>query len=362
MIDSAGTRIAVTDARDVALPWTVERARHLGVEDAGPESFYRVSRATVAVHARGSLYVWDPFAHVLHAFDADFQPRWTAGREGAGPGEVRYSNSISVDELERIHVYDGAKQALVVFDKTGRVLPQIDFPSGPIRAREPHFAAVHDGFVYWHRDRFAGGDQRAVQLLWATSADTVVLHSSQPVLSRTAQFAGCPVRVGLPVLNAARLNWHAVGQRVAINVVPQYVIEVFDSRTRTQIVRRTISPVEMTEQEATAAYLERGRGGPMTCNADAREMMRQVGFEKATQVLADLAVTPQGEIWALRSARNQARGPIDVFDVNGRYLGTLPPGVPFPIAFLSETRFVAAETDELDVERIVVWDIKRESD
>ena len=42
---------------------------------------------------------------------------------------------------------------------------------------------------------------------------------------------------------------------------------------------------------------------------------------------------------------------------DGAYTGTPPAGSPFPIAFLSGGRFAAAETDELDVTRLVVYEM-----
>lgn len=68
-----------------------------------------------------------------------------------------------------------------------------------------------------------------------------------------------------------------------------------------------------------------------------------------------LAVTPGGRVWARRAALRGEEAAIDVLDATGEYLGTLPPGAPFPIAFLSEDRLLAKETDELDIEYLVVY-------
>lgn len=51
-------------------------------------------------------------------------------------------------------------------------------------------------------------------------------------------------------------------------------------------------------------------------------------------------------------ATGAAPKPIDVFDREGRYLGTLPAGSPFPIGFLPDGRILVA--DEFDVERLVL--------
>jgi hypothetical protein len=52
-------------------------------------------------------------------------------------------------------------------------------------------------------------------------------------------------------------------------------------------------------------------------------------------------------------------GPVDIFDATGEYVGTLPPDRPWPAAFASGERILALETDELGVQRVVVYRIRR---
>jgi len=49
----------------------------------------------------------------------------------------------------------------------------------------------------------------------------------------------------------------------------------------------------------------------------------------------------------------------DAFASDGEYVSTLPPGSPFPSAFLPDDRIVAVDTDSLDVPRITVYRITR---
>ncbi len=51
--------------------------------------------------------------------------------------------------------------------------------------------------------------------------------------------------------------------------------------------------------------------------------------------------------------------PIDVFQKDGQYLGTLPAGAPFPAALLPDGRIAAYGMDELDVGRIVIYRVGR---
>ncbi len=51
---------------------------------------------------------------------------------------------------------------------------------------------------------------------------------------------------------------------------------------------------------------------------------------------------------------------VDVFDPTGAYLGTLPPGAPWPLAFTPQGNVVAKEKDDMDVERVVVFEVGSE--
>lgn len=68
------------------------------------------------------------------------------------------------------------------------------------------------------------------------------------------------------------------------------------------------------------------------------------------------AVAPLSPTVRRNALRGEQRS-IDVLDPEGRYLGTLPEGSPFPIAFLSPDTLITEETDELDVEYLVAYSV-----
>jgi hypothetical protein len=48
---------------------------------------------------------------------------------------------------------------------------------------------------------------------------------------------------------------------------------------------------------------------------------------------------------------------IDVFDPEGVYLGTLPEGHPWPVAFAPPDRILFVEQDDMDIQRLVIADL-----
>jgi hypothetical protein len=51
--------------------------------------------------------------------------------------------------------------------------------------------------------------------------------------------------------------------------------------------------------------------------------------------------------------------PTVLFTPDGDYLGTLPPGAPFPVAFPEADRLAAVERDALGIASLVVYRITR---
>jgi len=77
-------------------------------------------------------------------------------------------------------------------------------------------------------------------------------------------------------------------------------------------------------------------------------------FLDAIPTVGALALADDGSLWVRRWHAHADSGAIDVFDVEGAYVGTLPSDFPFPIQFTPEGDLVTVERDEMDVERLVV--------
>ena len=87
-----------------------------------------------------------------------------------------------------------------------------------------------------------------------------------------------------------------------------------------------------------------------------RLFMETLQFYSEVPVVRALATTWDGHIWVQRRGEDPASdGPIDVLDIDGRYLGSYPTGaVGIPIAFGPGGLVAFIERDELDIETVVV--------
>ena len=91
---------------------------------------------------------------------------------------------------------------------------------------------------------------------------------------------------------------------------------------------------------------------------DPEEVVEKQGFAPYLTMISQLALAPDGTLWVQRYEVGDVPQPIDIFDIEGRYLGTLPDDVPFPIGFLPDGRMLAVDRDEFDVERLVVRSVE----
>jgi hypothetical protein len=356
--DSAGIEIVTYAGDDIPLTWSFTPAFAIGGEDT-EESFYAVDPTTVGVDGRGRLYVLDRDAYRVLVYDADGRYVRSMGGEGGGPGETRFPFAILVSPDGTVGVFDISKRGFVRFGPDGAILDEerlvTGYGGGLIRRVGQSLVLSADEL---DSDRGIHTDE----LIAITGLDTAaIVHIERPA-GGVVDLASCGMRImGIGPVFRPGLRWTPLETSVAVTAVAGYDITVYRERTPVRVLRRTIAPLAATP-EIAAAHVGDGMkvqttGGVRTC--DAREVVEQRGVEDVIPAIDDLAEGPDGTLWVRRANEPDGPRPIDVFGGDGSYLGTLPEHAPFPVAVLG-SRIVAIEADEMDVERLVVYDIERE--
>lgn len=357
--DSANVRIVRASGIDRPLSWTLEREQVLGGADRGPELFHRIQGGFVNADVQGRLYVLDPANAQIVAFDNNGNFRWATGRRGGGPGEFRLTNSVAVAVGGAIVVHDPAKGALLWFDSIGMLLREHAYPHSPIRAWNPSVFPVGEGLVALVQPPFAGSDERPTDVMLMSVRDTATLLSMSTALSRTARYPSCGITLTLPVLFGTRVLLEGNGIEVAVVSGPEYVVDVFDATGSRTSVRRDIEPAPVTEAEALDTLRRRGVGGPLApCRVQPGERLANHGYASRRQLIDAISLDHAGNLWVRRTREGESPR-IDVFEADGRYSGTLPAGFPFPLVFMPNDRIGFAETDSLDVQRLVIAGVRK---
>ncbi|MGD2152750.1 MAG: 6-bladed beta-propeller [Gemmatimonadales bacterium] len=361
--DSAGVEIVSAGSEDLPLPWRFERLFALGGADSGPESFYRVSGGTVGADARGRIYVLDAQAFRVTVFDSSGTFLRVLGREGRGPGELSGPASLDVTGEGTVAVYDYRKGGLVRFGPDGETLPEIlPFPFFPLPVRQRHFAQQGSEILVaaMAPPTVEGTVRRA--LLRVGRRDTTVLADVSLPRSEMVIYASCGGGLNQPRLFEPEISWAASEEAVVVSHSAEYAVDVLSGDSLARSVRRDL---EVRRSTRDLAIAELGAGftinfGQGPCTIAPEEMVDGRGYAPTLPWIRRLALAPGGELWVeRREVGPEARGPIDVFDRTGAYVGTLPEDAPFPLVFLSESRMGASERDEFDVERLVVYRVDR---
>lgn len=356
-VDSAGIELVTSPALDRPLPWSYAERFALGGEEEGPESFYGFGPSSVGTDAAGRIYVLDGMAHRVVAFGPEGQHLRSMGAEGGGPGEMQRPASLSVTSSGEVSVFDYGKMALVRWDTTGRPLSQLPFPHPPMLGGR-HHALTGDGYMVSTWGLVDG--ERANRLIAVSGEDTTRIAVAPQPEHGVAMFESCGGGINFPPLFTPSVVWDHRNGLTAVAPGSDYRIDLWRDGRRVRSVRRPFPEVEATRELAIA---ESGEGftidfgrGPCTIPPD--EYAEARGWAPTVPAIRRLALGPDGSLWVERWVPGQDPMPVDVFDADGAYLGTLPAGTDLPALLMPDHRVGLIRTDEMDVARLVVADVE----
>lgn len=356
-VDSAGVTLITYAGPDKALDWTFDSLYTLGGTDAGPQAFYELRGGVMGSDAAGELFVLDSDGHRIVTFDADGAFVREMGREGKGPGELAWPISLTVTPDGRAGAFDIGKMGLVWFGPGGEPLQEQPVP----RYFGTGMAATESTLVYPSRERPSGPTGPTIELLvQAGAGDTATLVSLVRPDDKIATFTSCGMSASMPPIFAPTVRWAATGDRVAATTAVGYEVRLLVGARLAAILRRPLE-AEPASEAAARATLGAGMkfqtsGGTVTC--DPTETVQQRGFADHIPLIISIAAGPDGTWWVHRHAgSDEAR--FDVWSAEGSYIGTLPASDPYPMVVVSQDRFGTVVTDQLDVDRLVVYRLSR---
>jgi len=356
--DSSGIEIVTHVGPDTPLAWSFDTLFTLGGEETDEESFYEVDPTTVGVDNQGRIYVLDRDAYRVLMFDAEGRHLRTLGREGGGPGEMRFPFGLFVSPDGTVGAFDISKRGFVRFGPDGSILPEEYLPSGYGGGK---IRRVGQSLVFSADELDTDRGIHIDQLVTIGVSDTAAMVHLERPAGGVLNLESCGMQlVGIGPIFRPSIRWTPLGSAVAVAVTAEYEITVYRDGIPVRVLRRSVAPVPATLELAAERVGDGMKvmttGGVRTC--DAREVVEQRGVADVIPIVADLAAGPDGTLWIRRAGRPGAPRPIDVFDADGSYLGTLPDASPFPIAVFG-SRLIVIEADDMDVERLVIYEVLR---
>ncbi|MDE2979594.1 MAG: hypothetical protein OXU74_00235 [Gemmatimonadota bacterium] len=358
----------------------------------------------------GNLLLLDAFNKRVVVVGPDGQLVRIVGREGEGPGEFQEVRALAVWRDGRFAVPDTEHSAIQVFSPDGELERFVRWPGEPrtlstaLRHREIRADPLGDRIVArgvegvlvemmsfgnrlqgYPEDDTEGVDDRALEML-DLSGDVI---ASVPVLQ------GWRAPRPEPPSSTSLDDWPKIVAAVEDryfeptfhwDVLPDGTIAYSDSTAYavklaspdgsvTDVLRRLLSPETVSERirQGTIAFrlqrLEESLANPPSTSLpfgrdpeQSRRTIRDREFYHEVPVVQGIRATWDGGLWIQRRSENpwDDEGPIDVFDADREYVGTLSAGEPaMPIAFGPDGLVAHMESDEFDVPTLVVSRVER---
>ncbi|MBW3570189.1 MAG: hypothetical protein KY467_03710 [Gemmatimonadetes bacterium] len=372
--DSAGIRIVQNEApawkKGQAWRVAAEPVTDVGVaEGDANQQFARVSDAVRL--SDGTLMVADGQVNELRAFDAQGRYLRSIGRSGGGPGEF--------GGLEQLHLLPG--DTVAAFDYLGRRLSFFT-PAGTF-VRSVTLEPV-DGTL---RPRplgvFADGSMVVAPLfnpIFRNSPrptrDTVALALYSAAGRQSASLGRVPGREMVTLVSGGGADRMAVrdarpfglatffavhGSRLLVGENARYeLVERRPDGAVVRLVRRSGDPQAVTKRDREA-YLERrrGRAGDGASRGAEERLLKSLSFPEHKPYFAGLRLDAEGNAWVERHPAPGADTPWDVFDAEGRLLGTVTTPAGLRVTQIGPDFIVGVWTDELDVPHVRVHRIQK---
>ncbi|HLU24600.1 MAG TPA: hypothetical protein VKZ58_02765 [Longimicrobiales bacterium] len=369
--DSAGVRIIESRApawQPGRLRVAEEPVLSIGMVDGPPE--YQLFRVTGAVRlSDGRIVIANSGTRELRFYDANGAHLHTAGREGGGPGEFASLSWLGRTGADTLLAWDGQARRLSTFDPEGNFVTSVNAGMDL-----PGFAVVMRGIFSDGSFVLEPGEDPLAFISRGTGAirDTVTLFRFGPdgaglgaigrfpgderfVYQREGGFSLGDVFFGRRTFAAVR------GDRLYVADNDRFEVATYaaDGSLRERI-RRTHKPVrveprhvEEARQQALAAWSEalRRQREPMIAETPARETL---------PAFQGFVIDRTGRLW-LEEYRlpGELEGRWNVFDTDGRWLGTVQVPAGLRILEIGEDYLLAAMRDDLDVEYVRMFRIER---
>ena len=360
--DSAGIEVVISRGSDRALDWQFEAEFSLGGVEDGPQSFYRVSARNLGVDGVGRIHVLDHQENRVVIFSSDGLFEGELGGHGEGPGELSSPWDLAVSPDGGVSVFDFGKRGLVQFSPDGTYSGLQPFRFTPAPDIPRYFEVHSEAIVVLARLPIEDEERVTHALLLVQNGDTTSIAAWDVPQSQMVWYDVCNGGLRLSRLFEVELPWDSWGPEIVSSNSPAYTLDFYDGPTLIRRLSRELPLLPATEalalEELGEGYLIRFGGIPCLIPAD--DMVRGRGVAEYVPWIQAVSLSPSGEIWVRRRDENKtSESVIDLFGRGGEYIGTLPRAAPFPLVFVGEDRFGAAETDEFDVTRLVVYRVIR---
>ncbi|WP_420127741.1 6-bladed beta-propeller [Longimicrobium sp.] len=372
--DSAGIRIVQNDAPawKQGQEWRVsaEPVTDIGVAEGDVhQQFARIADAQRL--SDGTLLVADGQANELRAFDAQGKYLRTVGRSGGGPGEFKAVELMYLLPGDTVAVFDYMGGRLSYFAPTGAFVRGVTLQ--PVDGKLPPrpLGFFSDGRMLvkpLYNPNFVDSPRR--------TRDTVALAVYSAAGTQAASLGRVPGEESVTITGGEGGNQMMVrdqppfglatsfavqGTRLLVGDPARYeLVERRPDGAVARLIRRAgeREPVTQADRDAAIA-LRRERMDDPRFRQIQEQLIKGITFPEHKPFFTDLRMDPAGNAWVRRPADPDAETPWDVFDAEGRLLGTVTTPAGLRVTQIGADFIVGTWSDEMDVPHVRVHRLEK---
>jgi hypothetical protein len=386
-VDTVGDTIVVRTERGSVWGGGVSLAPVVRIGSLDGDEEYTFGRVSgVALAPDGSVIVLDQQARAVRVYDGEGRHLRSFGRAGGGPGEMGQPTGLSLLPDGRVLVSDPRNARVNVFSPDGDPVDSWPMNGGFVTNDQVRATAAGRAYVWGLLTRDFGDFRQAG---WIEVGPVGVPNDTirgphpdfEPAILQAVFEQGGGRSIAVNALPFAAQNpWTLSPLGYAVGgVSTRYAVEAFRPDGRVVRMERAVEPVPVTAGER--AYREHqvttslrrtdpnwrwsGPGIPAT-KAPFTQVLADDDGRVWVRVAAPGEVVPREERPEPRPGQPRYEGPepwrepilYDVFDADGRFLGTLLMPPRFTWSGARGDRVWGVIRDELDVEYVTVFQIE----
>lgn len=372
--DSAGIRIVQNDAPawKEGQGWTLsaEPVTDVGVAEGDPnQQFGQITDALRL--SDGTLLVADGQANEIRAFDAQGRYLRTVGRAGGGPGEFGGLHGMHLLAGDTVAAYDYRGGRIAFFAPTGALVRSVSLR--PVDGKLPPrpLGFFGDGRMLvtpMYIPNFTASSK--------PTRDTIPLAVYSPAGTQTASLGRVAGDESVTITSGSgegsmlmrdappfglSTSFAVQGVRLLVGDGARYeLVERRPDGTVTRIIRRSgeREPVTQADRDAHIARRREGLTDPRFRQLQER-MIATLTFPSHKPFFSEVRLDPAGNAWVRRHREPDTDTPWDVFDAEGRLLGTVTIPAGLGVTQIGTDFIVGTWSDEMDVPHVRVHRIEK---
>lgn len=368
-------RLTWPEAPAQELAWTLDTVVVIGgfEQEGNDYQFDQVSPGGVDGDAQGRLFVLDGAGKRVLGYDPAGQLLGTWGREGGGPGELNAPSGLAVGPGDSLWVVDRGNRRVTLFpfDPAGTPadIPLSDESSG----LGGELAITPDGlygvamiFSFSPGEEVEYPPRLLIHLRRDGEIADTTWTSPPPKFDRVELTSGNQVAVMLTQRTfSPGFHWERFSDgSFVVAQGAEYELSFLAPDGSERLRVRREPPARLTTEEDRQRARDEARDQAEESTSpfvrqSIDERIDKMTFDDRIPRITGLAVDGQDRLWVgVSDALPGETARIDVYGRDGTLVGEIRQPTVFPTVFYGEGRAAVLDSDELDVQRVLVFQLR----